>query len=268
MSLKILNEGFLDRYPDLKEETTRLSSAAAFLESLKRKIRSLAEAEMSAEDKRDSEILKQIYRKTQARANAALTPEEKEVLKKYDLERNPDTKNIRLATRDIPGYRAYMFGRDDDVTRIDPKTGGIYKPSDKINYADKARKRPERGLQNTRFDYDYLAPAPDYEREHRVDDDEYWNGTKYQRAERIADNREMTKNVRKMKDLLHTRNKAQQFIDNSQEEQDAKIDKIKAAYERRLADLKKSYDDKTRHSTYKIDRANNEINALLKKGAD
>lgn len=265
MSLRILNEGFLDKYPDLKEERKNLSPDLAFLESLKRKIRSLAEAEMSAEDKHDSEILKQIYRKTQARSNAALTPEEKAVLKKYDLQRNPDTKNIRLATRDIPSYRAYMFGRDDDVIRIDPKTGGIYKPSDKINYADKARKRPERGLQNTRFDYDYLDPAPDYEREHQVDNDEYWNGTKYQRSERIADNQEMTKNVRKMKDILQKRKEAQQFIDNSQEEQDAKIDKMKAEYERRLADLKKSYDDKTRHSTYKIDRANNEINALLKK---
>lgn len=265
MSLKILNEGFLDKYPELKEERTSLSSAVAFLESLKRKIRSLAEAEMSDEDKRDSEILKQIYRKTQVRGNAALTPEEKAVLQKYDLARNPDTKNIRLATRDIPSYRAYMFGRDDDVTRIDPKTGGVYKPSDRINYADRARKRPERGLQNTRFDYDHLDPAPDYEREHGVDEDEYWNGTKYQRAERIADNQEMTKNVRKMKDILQNRKEAQQFIDNSYAEQDAKIDKMKAEYERRLAAIKKSYEDETRHSTYKIDRANNEINALLKK---
>lgn len=251
---------------DATSKINKLLRKESLRRAIEEKLNSLNEAEMSAEDKHDSDILKQIYRKTQVRANAALTPEEKEVLKKYDLERNPDTKNIRLATRDIPGYRAYMFGRDDDVTRIDSKTGGVYKPSDKINYADKARKRPERGLQNTRFEYDDFAPAPDYEIRHEIGDDEYWNGTKYQRAERIADNQEMTKNVRKMKDLLHTRNKAQQFIDNSQEEQDAKIDKMKAEYERRLADLKKSYDDKTRHSTYKIDRANNEIDALLKRG--
>lgn len=251
---------------DATSKINKLLRKESLRRAIEEKLNSLNEAEMSAEDKHDSDILKQIYRKTQVRGNAALTPEEKEVLQKYDLERNPDLKNIRLATRDIPGYRAYMFGRDDDVNRIDPKTGGIYKPSDRINYADRARKRPERGLQNTRFDYDYLDPAPDYEREHRVDDDEYWNGTKYQRSERIADNQEVTKNVRKMKDILQKRKEAQQFIDNSQAEQDAKIDKMKAEYERRLADLKKSYDDENRHSAYKIDRANNEINALLKRG--
>lgn len=117
-----------------------------------------------------------------------------------------------------------------------------------------------------RFEGDYFAPAPDYEREHQVNNDEYWNGMKYQRRERIADNQQMTKDVRNMKDILHRRKRAQQFVDNSQAEQDAKINKLKAEYESRIDSLKNYYNDANRTSQYKIDRANNEIDALLKRG--
>lgn len=239
-------------------------------ESLRRvieeKLNSLNEAEMSAEDKHDSDILKQIYRKTQVRGNAALTPEEKEVLQKYDLGRNTYTKNIGSVRRDIPTNNVYIFNKDDEVPRVDSKTGDIYRRSDRINYADRARKRPERGENANRFEGDYFAPAPDYEREHQVNNDEYWNGMKYQRRERIADNQQMTKDVRNMKDILQRRKRAQQFVDNSQAEQDAKINKLKSEYERRIDSLKKYYDDANQNSKSKIDRANNEIDALLKRG--
>lgn len=251
---------------DATSKINKLLRKESFIHALEEKLNSLNEAEMSAEDKHDSEILKQIYRKTQARSNAALTPEEKEVLQKYDLERNPDTKNVRLSTRNIPNSSAYIFRKDDEIGRVDPKTGGFYKPSDRINYADRARKRPERGEHANRFEYDHFDPAPDYERDHGIDNDEYWNGTKYQRMERIADNQEMTQNVRKMKDVLQQRNSGQKFLDNSRAQQDAKIKDMKAAYEKRLAALQQHYDDETRYSKSIIDRANNEIDALLKRG--
>lgn len=251
---------------DANSRINKLLQRESFISALEEKLNSLNEAEMSDEDKRDSEILKKIYRKTQVRANAALTPEEKAVLQKYDLERNPDTKNVRLSTRDIPTRSAYIFSKDDEVGRTDSKTGGFYRPSDRINYADRARKRPERGENANRFEGDYFAPAPDYERQHEVNNDEYWNGTKYQRHERIADNQQMTKDVRNMKDILHRRKRAQQFVDNSQAEQDAKINKLKAEYESRIDSLKNYYNDANRTSQYKIDRANNEIDALLKRG--
>lgn len=251
---------------DATSKINKLLRKESLRRAIEEKLNSLNEAEMSAEDKHDSDILKQIYRKTQARSNAALTPEEKAVLQKYDLERNPDTKNVRLSTRSIPNSSAYIFRKDDEIDRVDPKTGGFYKPSDRINYADRARKRPERGEHANRFKYDHFDPAPDYERDHRIDNDEYWNGTKYQRMERIADNQEMTQNVRKMKDVLQQRNSGQKFLDNSRAQQDAKIKDMKAAYEKRLAALQQYYDDETRHSKYKIDRANNEIDALLKRG--
>lgn len=74
------------------------------------------------------------------------------------------------------------------------------------------------------------------------------------------------RDVRNMKDILQRRKRAQQFVDNSQAEQDAKINKLKAEYERRIDSLKKYYDDANQNSKSKIDRANNEIDALLKRG--
>lgn len=251
---------------DATSRINKLLRKESLRRAIEEKLNSLNEAEMSDEDKHDSEILKQIFRKTQERANAALTPEEKAVLQKYNLERNPDTKNVRLSTRDIPNSNAYIFSKDDEVSRTDPKTGGFYRPSDRINYADRARKRPERGENANRFSGDNFVSAPDYERQHQVDNDEYWNGTKYQRMERIADNQQMTKDVRNMKGILQRRKYAQNFIDNSQAEQDAKINKLKAEYERRIDSLKKYYDDANQNSKARIDRANNEIDALLKRG--
>ena len=251
---------------DATSKINKLLRKESLGRAIEEKLNSLNEAEMSDEDKHDSEILKQIYRKTQERANAALTPEEKAVLQKYDLGRSTYIKNVGSVRRDIPNNNVYIFNRDDVVPRIDSKTGGIYRRFDKINYADRARKRPERGENANRFEYDYFDPAPDYEREHGIDNDEYWNGTKYQRMERIADNQQMTKNVRKMKDILQRRKEAQQFVDNSQAEQDAKINKLKAQYESRIDSLKKYYDDANQNSRSQIDRANNEIDALLKRG--
>lgn len=251
---------------DATSRINKLLRKESLRRAIEEKLNSLNEAEMSAEDKHDSDILKQIYRKIQVRGNAALTPEEKEVLQKYDLGRNTYTKNIGSVRRDIPTSNVYIFNKDDELPRVDPKTGDIYRRSDRINYADRARKRPERGENANRFEDDYFAPAPDYEREHQANNDEYWNGMKYQRRERIADNQQMTKDVRNMKDILQRRKRAQQFVDNSQAEQDAKINKLKLEYERRIDSLKKYYDDANQNSKSKIDRANNEIDALLKRG--
>lgn len=251
---------------DATSKINKLLRKESLRRAIEEKLNSLNEAEMSDEDKHDSEILKQIFRKTQERANAALTPEEKAVLQKYNLGRDTYIKNVGSVRRDIPNNNVYIFNRDDVVPRTDSKTGGIYRRFDKINYADRARKRPERGENANRFVGDYLSPAPDYEREHQVNNDEYWNGTKYQRMERIADNQQMTKNVRNMKDILQRRKEAQQFVDNSQAEQDAKINKLKAQYESRIDSLKKYYDDANQNSKARIDRANNEIDALLKRG--
>lgn len=264
MSLKILNEGFLDKYPDLKEERKNLSSGLAFLESLKRKIRSLAEAEMSDEDKRDSEILKQIYRKTQRRANAALTPEEKDVLKKYNLERVPSIKNIRSAEGP---YRNSIFNDEEFEGSYNWSTGKKLPPkSDKINYADRARKRPERAAQQFDMrDRDFWGiSTPDYERDHEIEDGKYRPKT-YQQRQRHSDNQKMTQNVRDMTRALKDRKDNQKRLDSADSVYQAEIDKLKKEYEDRLARAQLSQKYRTDSDRRNLDYANQRIGSLLKK---
>ena len=111
---------------------------------------------MSPEDEHDSAILRSIIAKTSERTNAKLTPEEKEILAKYNLTR----ENQRVL---VPGNTRYYMWSD---ANIDSLEGGnkrerghrkrysngekAYRPSythhdeSKVNYADIARKRPQR----------------------------------------------------------------------------------------------------------------------------
>lgn len=87
---------------------------------------------MSPEDENDSRILKNIYSKTSKRANSALTPEEKEVLKKYNLDREGGFDRRT---------RVYNIDTNDDI--IDG-SNRYSRNHNKINFADRARKVPER----------------------------------------------------------------------------------------------------------------------------
>lgn len=114
------------------------------------------EEKMSPEDEHDSAILKSIIDKTSERTNASLTPEEKEILKKYNLSRS--NRNVL-----VPGITRYYNWSDAELASLE---GGnkrerghrrrysngekAYNPSptrhdsSQVNYADMARKRPER----------------------------------------------------------------------------------------------------------------------------
>ena len=108
---------------------------------LKKAIESLSEAEMSDEDKHDNELLKSIYTKIQSRANAKLTPEEQEVLDKYNLYRT-DTKE--LIKKDS---HKRVMSDNDFKSRYDYTKDGYRKitpDARKINYADRARKIDDR----------------------------------------------------------------------------------------------------------------------------
>lgn len=114
-------------------------------------IEELTEAAMSAEDKHDSEILKSIIDKTRVRTNARLTPEEKDILAKYGLDRY-DHQVI------IPDAAGYSIS-DDDLSNprggnTRERAGTYFSPHDprrvyhndpsQVNYADIARKRGAR----------------------------------------------------------------------------------------------------------------------------
>ena len=75
-SIKFMNEGFECKYGNIKPD---------LCEQIYTVLKRLTEANMSAEDEADTKLLYSIYDKKLQRSNAALTPEEKAVLKKYNL---------------------------------------------------------------------------------------------------------------------------------------------------------------------------------------
>ena len=246
----------------------------SFSVKLENKINSLNEAEMSDEDKRDTEILKNIYTKTQARANAALTSEEKAVLQKYNLDRVTWDKNVHgrknFNGRDVQGSALFQRGDFDKKWNRnkfqydDPK-------ADKINYADRARKRPARDEQEDDLrDRDYWdMPTPDYAARHERDADDEWNPLTdhtYQKAERHSENQKMTQNVRDMKRALRDRKASQAKVDSADADLQGQLDKLKAEYEDRIAGVKKAHQSRTDYSRKDVERNQQKIDQLLKRG--
>ena len=245
----------------------------SFRRSLREKILSLREAEMPDEDKRDTEILKDIYRKTQVRANAALTPEEKAVLKKYGLERTPWDKNIHVG-RDVGARRIQgspLFQRGDFDKKWN-RNGFRYDDpkADKINYADRARKRPARDAQEDDLrsrDY-WDMPTPDYAARHERDSDDEWNpltNHTYQKRERHSENQKMTQNVRDMKRALRDRKASQSKVDSADADLQAQLDKLRREYEDRIAGVKRGHESRTEYSKKDVQRNQDAIDRLLRR---
>lgn len=84
---------------------------------------------ISPEDQRDSDIIRDLIKKSYKRKNAALTPEEKEVMKKYGLSRTPQGD---IHVGDGYDYSDYLDNR---------VKGSRF---NKVNFADRARKAPQR----------------------------------------------------------------------------------------------------------------------------
>ena len=249
---------------DANSRINKLLKKESLRRAIEEKLNSLNEAEMSDEDKHDSEILKQIYQKTQGRANAALTQEEKDVLKKYNLERVPYIKNVRSAEGP---YRTSIFDDNEFKGSYKWSTRKELPPkSDKINYADRARKRPERDAQQFDMrDRDFWGmPTPDYESNHKIEDGKYRPKT-YQQRQRYSDNQKMTQNVRDMTKALKDRKNSQKRLDSADSVYQAEIDKLKKDYEDRLARAQLSQKYRTDSDRRNLDYANQHISSLLKK---
>lgn len=252
---------------DANNRISKLLQRESFRRAIEEKLNSLNEAEMSDDDRHDSDILKQIYQKTQGRANAALTQEEKDVLKKYNLERVPYMKNIRSSEGP---YKNPIFNDREFQSSYDWNTGKRTPPkSDKINYADRARKRPERDAQMYDMrDRDFWdMPTPDYERMHEVDDDEYRPAT-YQQRQRQSDNQKMTQNVRDMQRALRDRKSSQARLDSADYVYQSELDKLKKEYEDKLARAQSYQQYRTDSDRSNVRNANKRINKLLGKEED
>ena len=127
-SIKFMNEGFEAKYGNIKPD---------LCEQIYTVLKRLTEANMSPEDEADTKLLYSIYDKKLQRSNAALTPEEKAVLNKYNLGDVYSYKNGWGAKRAATGYT-----QGSDV--YEPIKRGQHVRSTetnrKVNLADRARK--------------------------------------------------------------------------------------------------------------------------------
>lgn len=228
-----------------------------FMESLKAKISSMNEAEMSDEDKRDNQILRSIYNKTQRRANAALTPEEQAVLDKYGLVRSSNNKDIMKADKENSQY--HSITSPPQYFR-----GGVDIHDDRVNLADRARKMPNRQPirdfvnsdhyrgSDTTFDHDPKRAAGKYT-------------NTFQRKMNRANNAQMQQPMDDMRRLLRDRNFEQGRLDKADAEYKDAIAKAKADYERRIKSAEDSLAYTKKYSSKYVDDANAEIDRMLKR---
>ena len=117
--------------------------------------------EWSDEDKVDNKLLYSIYNKKMKRSNAALTPEEKSVLKKYNLE-DPQVSTDYYGTK-----RVHSKSGNSDVFEPVKKEGYT---NNNVNLADRARKMKGRYDSKTgvgKYDNDYRQSYKDMK--HEVD---------------------------------------------------------------------------------------------------
>lgn len=226
-----------------------------FLEALSEKLSQMNEAEMSDEDKRDNQILRNIYDKTQRRANAALTPEEQAVLDKYGLYRSTGDKDIVK-----PGKDAFHTRSITSPPRY--FKGGVDVHDDRVNLADRARKISDRQpirdfvnagdyiVHDTTFDHD---PKGNYK-------------NTFQRQFNRANSAQMQQPMKAMRDLLNHRNYEQDRLDKADANYKDAIAKAKADYEKRMKSAEDSLAYTKKYSAKYVDDANAEIDRMLKRG--
>lgn len=245
---KNINESFERKFQDINNE----SLITKLTECLNR----LNESEMSDEDKHDSDVIRSMLDKMKFRSNAAFTPEEKAVMSKYGIDRDNNTKSLSVDGRDL--------NRDVDTMNKDRyfyNTKGHNNGNEKkINYADRARKLPQRKDSQI-----FTGPWT-------VDNDQInthgYNRTNLkglQDAERYAQDIPMRDKVRDMKDALRDRKWAQSSIDNADSERDRRMAKAQADYDKAVANADMHYKWDTEDSARRRDYAQGKIDKLLKR---
>ncbi len=234
-----------DEDDDYDEDEDDDSEFESWRNRIQECLKRLNEAGMSDEDEADTAILANIYTKTQQRANAALTPDEKAVLAKYGLSRDSGTKNIV----------------DKDWNKLVQRRRG--QDSDKVNLADRARKMGPRAKNNKDL---YLAfRSSDTTDSH--DARGRYRQT-YQRQRNIANSANMQEPVQQMKNALHSRNFANKELNsidaNAEDRRQKEINRHNDA----MAAI--DNDAKWRRKTYSDSKERNQktIDKLLKRKTD
>lgn len=225
-----------------------------FLEALSEKLSQMNEAEMSDEDKRDNQILRNIYDKTQRRANAALTPEEQAVLDKYGLYRSTENKDIMK-----PGKDAFHARSITSPPRY--FKGGVDVDDDRVNLADRARKisdrQPIRDFVNS-GEYNFSDTTYDH------DPKGNYKNT-FQRKFNRANSAQMQQPMQARRNLLNHRNFEQSRLDKADANYKDAIAKAKSDYEKRIKSAEDSLAYTKKYSAKYVDDANAEIDRMLKR---
>lgn len=181
--------------------------------------------EWSDEDKVDSELLYSIYDKKLQRSNAALTPEEKAVLNKYNLGDVYSYKNGWGAKRAATGYT-----QGSDV--YEPIKRGQHVRSTEtnrnVNLADRARKMGMRAYNK--------GAVGEYDRDFK-------------------------NNYNTMKDDIWSRKYHQKNLDSLDKEYDEKEAKLL----KQLDSLKKDKENSKRYHQGALDASKSHINKMLKR---
>ena len=234
-----------DEDDDYDEDEDDDSEFESWRNRIQECLKRLNEAEMSDEDEADTAILANIYTKTQQRANAALTPDEKAVLAKYGLSRDSGMKNIV----------------DKDWNKLVQRRRG--QDPDKVNLADRARKMGPRAKNNKDL---YLA----YRSSDKTDSHDARGRYRqtYQRQRNIANSANMEEPVQQMKNALHSRN----FADKELNSIDANAEDRRQKEINRHNDAMAAIDNdaKWRRKTYSDSKERNQktIDKLLKRKTD
>lgn len=240
---------------DVVEEDTGDGEDDDFMEALSKKLSQMNEAEMSDEDKRDNQILRNIYDKTQRRANAALTPEEQAVLDKYGLYRSTGNKDIMKPGKDA--FHASSITSPPSYFK-----GGVDIHNDRVNLADRARKisdrQPIRDFVNA-GDYNFSDTT-------YAHDPKGNSKNTFQRKMNRATSHQMQQPMQDMKRLISTRNFEQGRLDKADANYKDAIAKAKSDYEKRMKSAEDSLASTKKYASKSVDDANAEIDRMLKRG--
>lgn len=230
-----------------------------------KKLQKLYEAKIPDEDQHDSDIIRSIIKKKSARRNARLTPEEDAILKKYNIDYDSDAKDLTV-------NGATITPSMDNKTRYDWQKGKYTgnARSDKINYADRARKVSDRAATQVRSidDTSWGKPNSRWTTNNRDLNAKVGGSRNLERARRDAVNRGFSKNRDEMEQALHARKLAKKGLDTIDADSDRQIADAKAKYDDRVASIERYRDYSKRHDQRSFDSNQEIINKLLKKDKD
>ena len=226
---------------------------------LKECLRRLRESSISPEDKADSDLIRGMIAKMQKRSNAKFTPDEMAVMDKYGITRDNWTRKLEVGGRELnPDYDGKMshsyrtYRASPGYVRTTHRNGD----TSKINYADRARKLPQR-------DDSQIAgrriPNGDINSHTRSGD------TTLQSVERAVQADRDSAPVRDMERHISTRNFNQGRIDNAQSRYDDSVGKARKKYDDEVRWATNQYRRDTVDATQDRDAAQARIDKMLRR---